>query len=338
VYALARQLGDAGMHRVLEEAERLAPQLDAEDALPTVRALVVAALGSADAQLESPRLAARADGVAFDPRRVEMFEQLTDALEGIAPSSRPADPTDSRWHELAFFEAHFSNSIEGTEFTIPEARTIVVGGIDPPGRPADAHDVRGTFEIVASLDEMRETPKTPEQLDVLLRRRHAALMSARPEKQPGEYKQTPNRAGAYTFVDPAVLTGTMARGFELLQRLVHPFHRAVSMMFLIAECHPFLDGNGRIARVMANAELVAGGESRIVIPSVYRNNYLAGLRAISNGTNTGESLFSILDFARRWVSYVDWSTFDRAMSDLQRTNALEDPGVADREGRRLLVP
>jgi len=28
------------------------------------------------------------------------------------------------------------------------------------------------------------------------------------------------------------------------------------MMFLVSEVHPFLDGNGRIARVMMNAELI----------------------------------------------------------------------------------
>jgi fido (protein-threonine AMPylation protein) len=35
------------------------------------------------------------------------------------------------------------------------------------------------------------------------------------------------------------------------------------MMFLISEVHPFADGNGRIARIMMNAELVAAGEERI---------------------------------------------------------------------------
>ena len=29
------------------------------------------------------------------------------------------------------------------------------------------------------------------------------------------------------------------------------------MMFLVSEVHPFVDGNGRIARIMMNAELVA---------------------------------------------------------------------------------
>jgi Fic family protein len=41
-------------------------------------------------------------------------------------------------------------------------------------------------------------------------------------------------------------------------------------MFLVAEVHPFSDGNGRLSRIMMNPELVAAGEQRIVVPTIYR--------------------------------------------------------------------
>lgn len=50
------------------------------------------------------------------------------------------------------------------------------------------------------------------------------------------------------------------------------------MMFLVSEVHPFLDGNGRIARVMMDAELSAKGLSKIIIPTVYREDYMGALR------------------------------------------------------------
>lgn len=40
------------------------------------------------------------------------------------------------------------------------------------------------------------------------------------------------------------------------------------MKFLISEIHPFNDGNGRLARIMMNAELVAENEEKIIIPTV----------------------------------------------------------------------
>ena len=52
-------------------------------------------------------------------------------------------------------------------------------------------------------------------------------------------------------------------------------------MFLVSEVHPFLDGNGRIARVMMNAELVKQGQSKIIIPTVYRDDYVGALRRLT---------------------------------------------------------
>ena len=52
-------------------------------------------------------------------------------------------------------------------------------------------------------------------------------------------------------------------------------------MFVIAEVYPFLDGNGRIARIFMNAELDACGLCRIIIPTVYREDYLLALRKLS---------------------------------------------------------
>ncbi len=49
-------------------------------------------------------------------------------------------------------------------------------------------------------------------------------------------------------------------------------------MFVMNEVHPFLDGNGRIARVMMNAELVKAGQSKIIIPNVFRENYMGALK------------------------------------------------------------
>ncbi len=63
--------------------------------------------------------------------------------------------------------------------------------------------------------------------------------------------------------------------------LTHPFAKAAYMMFVISEIHPFLDGNGRIARVMMNAELTSAAQTKIIIPTVYREDYLGGLRRLS---------------------------------------------------------
>jgi Fic family protein len=103
-------------------------------------------------------------------------------------------------------------------------------------------------------------------------------MSARNDKKPGLFKDKNNFAGSTAFVDYQLARGTLEQSFGFYTALDHPFARAAYIMFVISEVHPFLDGNGRIARVMMNAELVKSGQSKIIIPTVYREDYLGALK------------------------------------------------------------
>jgi Fic family protein len=49
----------------------------------------------------------------------------------------------------------------------------------------------------------------------------------------------------------------------------HPFGRAVRLHHLLSDVHPFVDGNGRISRIMMTKELLASGLSRLRIPRLY---------------------------------------------------------------------
>jgi len=267
-----------------------------------------------------------------------LFETLFAALDAAAPIVRPVlDPDALRYRFLPFFEAYFSNFIEGTEFAVEEAREIVFEGVIPPARPEDAHDVTGTYRLVSDRAEMSRLPGDAGALVDLLRSRHRVLLEGRPAKQPGVFKTEANRVGNVQFVAPTLLEGTLREGFRFYRRLTSPFARAVFQMFLVSEVHPFDDGNGRIARVMMNAELVSAAEQRIIIPQVYRNNYLMGLRTLSvNGR--ADALIATLDFAQRYTAVIDYSSFEGARAMLEQTNAFHDPAEADAAGVRLLLP
>src|SRR3546814_3295122 len=94
---------------------------------------------------------------------------------------------------FAFFEAYFSNFIEGTEFSVGEAREIVFEGTIPPERPEDAHDILGTFRIVSDVREMKTVPGSYEEFEAILRRQHAYIMEARPDNNPGVLARTSTR-------------------------------------------------------------------------------------------------------------------------------------------------
>ena len=88
---------------------------------------------------------------------------------------------------------------------------------------------------------------------------------------------------------------------------------------------------------MMNAELSTHAEGRIIIPTVYRNNHLSGIRAATHNANFA-SLPSILRFAQRYTARIDFSTRESADADLVRTSAFRDSTEAEDVGLRLVLP
>jgi Fic family protein len=227
---------------------------------------------------------------------------------------------------LAFIDAYFSNFIEGTEFEIQEAVGIVFGNRIPRARPQDAHDVLGTYRLVGGTSEMTRSAVaegTPfDDQMALLRRHHATIIGGRPEARPGELKREVNRAGLTVFVAPELVLGTLRQGFEMLRSLDAPFKRAAFVMFMVAEVHPFDDGNGRLARAMMNAELISGLQRRIFIPTSFRDDYLLALRALSR-QDAPDALVKMLDFAQAFSAAIDFADLQAAIDVLRRCNAFE---------------
>lgn len=322
--ARLRQQGEDALNRLRDEAREIAPKLGLKEEYDQLHRLIGALLGTREAKLESGVARARSAGQPFDPDRIALFEKLFAALRETVPADRRAPERSAEAAAtLAFFEAYFSNFIEGTEFSVDEARRIIFEGEIPAERPADAHDVMGTFRLVSDTGEMSRLPRRFDEFVDLLRARHARIMEGRPDKNPGAFKNQENRAGNTIFVAPEMVLGTLEKGFEFAQALGEPFQRAIFMMFLVSEVHPFADGNGRVARVMMNAELVAAAEERIIIPTAYRTDYLSALKAISqNGLS--EPVIRMLDYAQRYTHAIDWSTLERARAMLQGTDAFAE--------------
>ena len=335
--SMARR-GAPHVAKIRTELNVIAGSFD-QSAVRRVRELLDAVEGTArpTQRPQSARLAARLGGRPYDQRVLNLVSSVLTTLESQAPIAVPAPSIAGRDAWLPFFEAYFSNYIEGTTFTIDEALRIIVDEEVPAGRPKDAHDVSSTYLLITG-PERSEVPEHAGEFIDILQSRHAVLMASRPEKRPGEIKDEDNRVGDYIFTSSELVRGTLEEGFGLIAPLFDPFARAVAMSVLLTECHPFDDGNGRVSRMMANAELSNRGYGRIIIPTVFRGNYLSALSAQSRGTGAGQQLIAVLAFAQKWTAAVDWSTFERSDAQMHDTHAYLESIVADGQGLRLTMP
>ncbi len=88
---------------------------------------------------------------------------------------------------------------------------------------------------------------------------------------------------------------------------------------------------------MMNSELVRGGEERIIIPTVFRSEYLQSLKALTHNGRAG-ALIEVMSFAQRYVSEIDFSDYDSALRTLTDTMAFGKPADAMGFGDHLTLP
>ena len=104
------------------------------------------------------------------------------------------------------------------------------------------------------------------------------------------------------------------------------------MMFLVSEVHPFEDGNGRIARVMMNSELVNRNQCKIIIPTVYREDYLLTLKKLTRDKDPVPYV-DMLSKVHKFSSYLNNDDYDELYKYLESHNAFFEPD----EGKHLKI-
>jgi hypothetical protein len=189
-------------------------------------------------------------------------------------------------------------------------------------REDDSHDILGTYQAILRSKRDSALPESAEAFVQRLREWNRQVIESRHDKAPGEFKAEANRAGQTVFVQPELVIGTLIKGYEYIMSATTAANRAVLAMFIVAEVHPFNDGNGRTARIAMNHFLTNANLTRIIIPTIYRDDYVTSLKAMSNGH--AAPMPRMLSVAARFSRWLDMSAKDRCFAALERSNALKE--------------
>jgi hypothetical protein len=328
---------EAWLNELLENARALSQKFEWQREFGGLEEFVRSLKGKPSAyELSSDLSRARAAGKPYDPERIQLFNELKAALAMESFQELPAAPV-AELENRAFWEAYFSNYIEGTKFSVEEAQEIVnetdTAKALKRNRPEDAHDILETYRLIVDSRISGKVAETALKYIELIKNRHARMMASRDQVAPGFFKERNNEVGSRVFVRPELVTETIARGWQSGRDLKSAIARAFFMLFVVSEVHPFQDGNGRISRLGMNAVLEDARQMRLILPTSFRNDYLTVLEALTINGNPKP----FCQFAHKLIelnSRMPLGNFEVAYDYYKKTAALDEP----KQGNLSLLP
>ena len=239
--------------------------------------------------------------------------------------------------------AHFSTAIEGNPLTLPEDKALA------STRQVSTTD-RAKREVLNYFAVLRWIARQPQgrriTVDGILRLHRLLMSGLLPSAQVGLFKRSRNvlmSAGRVVYEPPgpgAAAPGTkaLAQWLELAATATHPIIASACAHYEIARLHPFLDGNGRVARALATWVLSHRGfdtHHLFAVDQYFKEDHEGYYQALQRVHKAGEDLTS-------WLEYVALAVLDTLGRTSQRIDELALPASAKglsltRQQERLLL-
>jgi tetratricopeptide (TPR) repeat protein len=194
----------------------------------------------------------------------------------------------------AHFSAHLGEDAADVRATMAFLCEHGARGRDALPAMTDAK-LRDAHNYYAAIRHHREVCGAAEcdadNVAAWLRYWHAFLGSHRREIAPGQLKAFPNSLIVNPDVArtaPGLVEGTLAHVYaNAYPALARGAARAALVYYVIADVHPFADGNGRLGRFLMNRELAAAGLAPVVTPRTYKPPFTGVLAAIRRDHDLG---------------------------------------------------
>lgn len=207
---------------------------------------------------------------------------VVNSLKTKIDSKRPLDTNTikSLRESLIVDWTYNSNAIEGSTLTLSETK-VVLEGITIGGKSVLEHlEAINHKEAIIFLEELVNENTVLTEWDV--KSIHAIILKQINDEYAGKYRNSNVIISGATHIPPKyeqldILMEKLIYDFNHSWKKYHPVVRAALLHGEFVKIHPFIDGNGRTARLLLNFVLMKNGFTPVIIKNENRLTYYDSL-------------------------------------------------------------
>lgn len=207
------------------------------------------------------------------------LQSLIDTINTVRPFDQAQLKNLQQWFKIGFVQT--SNALEGNTLTLSEVKVLLEDGVTIWGKTMrELHETTNLADITPYIRD--EGFQFTEEAILWL---HQHLISNIDDEHAGCYRTIPIMVSGSDeiFPDSNQLWFLMKEYIHYLQsttpQTIEEIIQCVARThYDLVKIHPFVDANGRIARLMMNIMLVKYNLLPIIIPPVVRHDYISSLQ------------------------------------------------------------
>lgn len=175
-----------------------------------------------------------------------------------------------------------SNALEGNSLTESETKVVIEDGLTIEGKPLrDHYEAVGHAKAYDYIYNITEKEELAEE-DIL--RLHRLFYQQIDVEKAGLYRNVKVYISGSRYAVTAVSKipaemQKLIKWYNENEKKLHPVELAAMLHQRFVFIHPFVDGNGRVARLLMNLALLRNGYTIAIIPAILRHEYIYSLEA-----------------------------------------------------------
>lgn len=220
----------------------------------------------------------------LDQKQLTRIDRKRDRLISIPEN----DPALKRMKKEAYFQhIHHTVAIEGNTMTLAETRMVVETRMAVPGKSIVEHNE--ILGLESALKYINTTLVNKYGLinvgDIL--QIHKRVLGHADPLEAGCFRRSQVFVGEHTPPSPTEIIDMMEDFIEWMNSeeafSLHPVKHAALAHYKLVYIHPFIDGNGRTARLLMNLILMRAGYPPVIIRKQDRSLYYEYLQHANEG-------------------------------------------------------